>query len=603
MFVTFKTIILTSFVITFSAMAQEIPFCYSDEVMRFREQQDPSLKLKREQADKLIYELIQKKGTKKKKAVIVIPVVVHVVYNNGPENVSEARIRSQMDVLNEDFRMMNADTGDTRSVFKSLIGDAQIEFCLATRDPNGCYTNGITRTYTTAGSFDPFLNFVKSNATGGEDSWPSDEYLNMWICDLISPIGGQAEFPWMGTPLTDGIQLDYFYFGTIGGTDPDAALGRTATHEVGHWLGLYHNFQDGCVGVSAATCGTMGDRVCDTPPQAIELYNCPVMPNTCAEVPTDNPDMYENFMDYTDDACKSLFTQGQVNRMQAVIDTYRTSLKTSIGCNYVAPGYPVKEGFQGATFVPGCWKLDNVNGDATWAQNGIGAFGNSSASAKMDFYNVSISGRHDYLIMRMLDFSALMPPISLDFAISYARYDNLRYDSLKVEVSTDGGDTWQIEWSKAGSSLATAPNTTVPFLPASVQWRQETLNLDAYSGTTGMLIRFHGISGRGNNLYLDDINVTGNWTNISKVESAEEEIIVYPVPTTGLLIIEGIPVYAKGTAIKLYNTLGTLVYIKELNEITLEEVELDLSSLSNGVYLVVMGGESHSFSKRIIISR
>lgn len=603
MFTNLKIIILTFFVISFSAMAQEIPFCYSDQVMQLREQQDPSLKLKREEADKLIYELIQKRGTKKKKAVIVIPVVVHVVYNNGPENVSEARIRSQIDVLNEDFRMMNADTGDTRSVFKSLMGDAQIEFCLATRDPNGCYTNGITRTYTTTGSFDPNLNFVKSNATGGEDPWPSDEYLNMWICDLISPIGGQGEFPWIGTPLTDGIQLDYFYFGTIGGTDPSNTLGRTATHEVGHWLGLYHNFQDGCVGVSAATCATMGDRVCDTPPQSVPLYNCPVSPNTCAEVPTDNPDMYENFMDYTDDDCKSLFTQGQVNRMQAVIDTYRTSLTTSIGCNYAAPGYPVNEGFQGATFVPGCWKLDNVNGDATWSQNGIGAFGNSSASAKMDFYNVSISGRHDYLIMRMLDFSALMPPISLTFAISYARYDNSRYDSLKVEVSTDGGDIWQIEWSKAGSSLATAPNTTVPYLPVSVQWRQETINLDAYSGATGMLIRFHGISGRGNNLYLDDINITGNWTNIAQVESAEEEIIVYPVPTTGLLIIEGIPVYAKGTAIKLYNTLGTLVYIKELNEITLEEVELDLSSLSNGVYLVVMGGESHSFSKRIIISR
>jgi hypothetical protein len=254
--------------------------------------------------------------------ITVIPVVVHVVYNpNSPEqNISEAQIRSQIDVLNRDFRKQNSDIASIPKVFQPLAADARIEFVLASTDPNGNPTNGITRTATTATGFIDD-DRVKSAATGGANPWPSDRYLNMWVCQLSGGLLGYAQFPG-GPTATDGVVITHTGFGTTGTAAAPFNLGRTATHEIGHWLNLRHIWGDdgnGCNG---------SDFVADTPNQAGPNTGKPNFPRvTCSNGP--NGDMFMNYMDYTDDAAMFMFTAEQVIRMQAVLDNERSNIGTT----------------------------------------------------------------------------------------------------------------------------------------------------------------------------------------------------------------------------------------------------------------------------------
>lgn len=259
------------------------------------------------------------------RALVTIPVVVHVVYRTTTENISDAQIQSQMNVLNADFAKLNADWTNTPSVFQSLVANVDVQFCLAQRDPNGNASNGIVRKLTTSTSFSTNDN-VKRSANGGSDAWPSSSYLNLWVCNISGGILGYAQFPG-GSAATDGVVVNYNAFGTIGTAAAPFNKGRTATHEVGHWLNLYHIWGDdgtGCTG---------SDNVTDTPNQGDENYGCPSFPTvSCSNGP--NGDMYMNYMDYTDDACMFMFTNGQKVRMQALFAAggFRASLLNSLGC-------------------------------------------------------------------------------------------------------------------------------------------------------------------------------------------------------------------------------------------------------------------------------
>jgi len=231
--------------------------------------------------------------------VVTIPIVVHVVYRTATENISDAQIQTQIDVLNEDFRRLNSDvTNDW-----SQAADAEIEFCLATVDPNGNATTGITRTSTSVNGFGT-NDAVKFDAQGGKDAWPRDDYLNFWVCNIGGGILGYAQFPG-GPANTDGVVNGYQYTGTIGTATAPFNLGRTATHEVGHWLNLRHIWGDGGCGVD--------DFVSDTPESDAPNYGCASGHTSCGSA-----DMVENYMDYSDDGCMNLFTEGQKTRMQAL---------------------------------------------------------------------------------------------------------------------------------------------------------------------------------------------------------------------------------------------------------------------------------------------
>jgi len=246
-----------------------------------------------------------------------IPVVVHVVWNTAAQNISDAQVTSQIDVLNRDFRATNPDVSTVPSVFSGLVADSRIEYFLATIDPSGNPTNGITRTSTSTVSFSDD-DAVKSAATGGADPWPADHYLNIWVCQLGGGLLGYAQFPG-GPAQTDGVVILHTGFGTTGTATAPFDLGRTVTHEIGHYFNLFHIWGDdgtGCAG---------SDQVDDTPNQAGPNFGVPTFPHvSCGNGP--NGDLFMDYMDYVDDAAMVMFTHGQAARMEACIDTVRSSL-------------------------------------------------------------------------------------------------------------------------------------------------------------------------------------------------------------------------------------------------------------------------------------
>ncbi|MBE2216833.1 MAG: PKD domain-containing protein [Ignavibacteria bacterium] len=257
------------------------------------------------------------------RTVITIPVVVHVVWNLPVQNISDDQVLSQIDVLNKDFRRMNSDTTNTPAPWKPLGADCQIEFKMARRDPGNNPTLGITRTQTSVVEFGQ-SSALKFTSQGGHDAWDRDKYLNLWSCNLGSQLLGYATFPG-GSASLDGVAIGYNYFGTVGTLSPPYNKGRTATHEVGHWLWLYHIWGD-----DNGSCGG-SDLIGDTPNQALEFYGCPTYPQLDACSSVSPGAMFMNYMDYTDDACMNLFTQGQLTRINSALDGPRLPIKSSNG--------------------------------------------------------------------------------------------------------------------------------------------------------------------------------------------------------------------------------------------------------------------------------
>ncbi|MCX6162604.1 MAG: M43 family zinc metalloprotease [Ignavibacteriae bacterium] len=255
------------------------------------------------------------------RTVVKIPVVVHILYNTPQQNVSNAVIQSQIDVINKDYRRLNADTVNTPAPFKPLGADPQIEFVLAKRDPLGNPSIGITRTQTSVVVFEQgIFIYIHYTVLGGHDIWDRDKYLNIWVCNLGGGYSGYSQFPG-GPPATDGNVILYSTFGNLVSIGQGNAKGRVTTHEIGHWFNLRHIWGD-------AFCGD--DLVDDTPTQQQANNSCPPFPHiTCNNGP--NGDMYMNYMDYTIDNCANIYTIGQSARMNAALYGVRTSLLTSDG--------------------------------------------------------------------------------------------------------------------------------------------------------------------------------------------------------------------------------------------------------------------------------
>lgn len=256
--------------------------------------------------------------------VIVIPVVIHVLYHSGVQNISDQQVLSQLTVLNNDYRRHNADTINTPAPFKSVAADTRIVFCLAKVDPNGQYTSGIIHKYTNS---DLFLanDDMKFSSKGGDDAWDSKRYLNIWVCNLFGRTLGYAVMP--GGPADkDGVVIQYTAFGTLGTVVAPFNKGRTATHEIGHWLGLKHLWGD-------AECGD--DGIADTPPQETSNSNCASFPHLSSCSINSYGDMFMDFMDFSNDACMNMFTQGQKNEMRGLfaLGNARNSFLNSSVCD------------------------------------------------------------------------------------------------------------------------------------------------------------------------------------------------------------------------------------------------------------------------------
>lgn len=251
--------------------------------------------------------------------VIRIPVVVHIVYNAARQNISDAQVQSQIDVLNQDYRKQNPDTAKIPGYYSPLAADCGFQFVLANIDTDGNATTGIVRKHTNMPSFQ-VDDAIKFTARGGDDAWDRDRYLNIWVGNLTGGILGYSSLPG-ASKATDGVTILYTAFGTTGTAAAPFNLGRTATHEIGHWLNLIHIWGD-------ADCGN--DYVDDTPQQQAATRGDPSgMIFSCGNTPFGN--LYMNYMDFTDDIGMHLFTYGQRSRMRTLFAEggFRAALLTS----------------------------------------------------------------------------------------------------------------------------------------------------------------------------------------------------------------------------------------------------------------------------------
>lgn len=316
--------LLAALLLAFAGSINAQRHCAAEEVLHQQLLDNPALRARLDEIERHTQDF-QAAGGAQERVVVTIPVVVNVVWNTAAENISAAEIASQIAVLNADFRRLNADAANTPAIFQGISADLEVNFCMAVRDPSGNATDGIRRRQTTVTAFST-NDAVKYNAQGGLDAWPRDQYLNLWVCDLSGGLLGYAQFPG-GAAATDGVVCDYQYFGTIGSLSP-FNKGRTATHEVGHWLNLYHIWGD-----DGTSC-TGTDLVADTPNQADENYGCPTYPQVSCSNSALGGDMFMNYMDYTDDACMNAFTAGQKTRAQSLFagGGSRVSLLSSLGC-------------------------------------------------------------------------------------------------------------------------------------------------------------------------------------------------------------------------------------------------------------------------------
>ncbi len=273
--------------------------CAADDVLKEQLKQDPTLEKRMNEIENFTNRYIQNPSNNRLLAggIIEIPVVVNVLYKTSAENISQTQIQSQIDVLNEDFKAINADYNNTPSIFQGVrSGDLKIIFVL----------DQVIRKSTTKRSWGT-NDAMKLSSSGGINASSPTTKLNLWCCNLGGGILGYAQFPG-GSSSTDGVVVDNNAFGRTGTVTSPYNKGRTATHEVGHWLNLRHIWGD-------ATCGS--DLVGDTPSHNTANYGCPAYPHlsTCSGTPVE---MTMNYMDYTYDACMYMFSAGQGTRMQAV---------------------------------------------------------------------------------------------------------------------------------------------------------------------------------------------------------------------------------------------------------------------------------------------
>jgi gliding motility-associated-like protein len=322
-----RTFVLCLFLLSIFIAAsaqQENRTCAQDQVMRQLFTHNPATKNRHEAIEKRMYD-VAKRGAPNRVAenVLTLSVVVHIVHQNGAENISDAQVLKGIQHLNEAYA--------NQSYYHSANGtDTKIQFCLAQRDPNGNLTSGINRVVSRYTNTNGVNDIDEDIALKNTIRWNPTCYINIWLVNSISgPVVGYAYLPSAHGSQVDGIVAEAAYFGSSNSNDV------VIIHEMGHYLGLYHTFQNGC---SNADCARDGDKVCDTPPDNSTAYlPCGTPMNSCSTdtqsgFSTDQNDQKENYLDYGNWDCMNLFTAGQKDRMRWHVENVRASLLQCYSC-------------------------------------------------------------------------------------------------------------------------------------------------------------------------------------------------------------------------------------------------------------------------------
>ena len=622
--------------------------CSSMEYLAEQIAADPTLVNRMQDIESYTQQFVRS-GNGASRAVINIPVVFHVVYNTSSQNISDAQINAQIAQLNADFARLNSDAANTPSVFAGIAANTNIQFCLAKRDPSGNVTSGIVRKQTTVTSFST-NNAVKKSSQGGSDAWPASSYLNIWSCNLGNNLLGYAQFPG-GSAATDGVVVLFSSVGSLAqpGTAAPYHYGRTATHEVGHWLNLYHIWGD-----DGNQC-TGSDNVNDTPNQADENYGCPGFPTlSCSNGP--NGDMYMNYMDYTNDGCMNMFTTGQGTRMNALFGAggARASLLTSTGCqtgttpatcatpsgltttniattsatiNWTAVSGALSYNVQFRSVGSSSWTSGNVT------SNGAILSGLSAATAYEWQVQTVCSGS-------ISSFSSLVSFTTSGTATCTDNYEpnnsagtaqtaplNTSFTGL-ISSSTD------VDWFKI-TTTASAPKLRIDLttLPADYDMALYSANglkllaSSALNGTSSELIRYnankagtyylrvYGYNGASNATSCYTLRISTASSNFRTIGDSSEEAAIdeapleavwklFPNPATDKLNIEFISRNSGATTFNVYNLNGQRMmrFTEEAAE-GMNLFSINTASLSSGVYILEISTETEIQRHRFNISK
>lgn len=639
------TAIAAACLLTFGAFAQNAPVRNCGTMHYYEEQlkSDPAMRLRMEQIEQQTKDFEIQNAANRSSAVITIPVVFHVLYstNNTTQNVSDARIMEQLNVLNKDFSRTNADAGNTPAVFQGAAVNTGVQFCLAVRDPSGNPTTGIIRKLTTTTSFSS-NDGVKFNSSGGDDAWPTASYLNIWVCNLGGGLLGYAQFPG-GPANTDGVVV---LNGSVGGpaapgTSTPYHLGRTATHEVGHWVNLRHIWGD-------ANCGS--DLVSDTPTQQTSNFGCPSFPKvTCSNGP--NGDMFMNYMDYTDDGCMNMFTAGQSTRMNALFATggARVGLVTSQGCVPVVIGSCGTAGGLSATAITqttatlnwgavsgatsynvqyrvspnGAWTL-TTSTTTSKAISGLTAAtvydyqvqavcatnGNYSSIAQFTTASIVTGGCNgiDAYETNNSKNTAKPMPINTDIyplISSSTDKDWLSFTTTtaapKIKVTLDGlpGDYDVRLYNSAGTQIAISQNggTTA-----------ESITYNTATAGSSYKVQVYGYSGAFNTTACYHLIVNTGATNFREgnnvANTQKSAVSLFPNPAKDNLTITLVSDDDHTSIINIVDMLGrnALHLEKEVSEGS-NKIDVNLNKLSKGVYFVQVTTNGEQTIQKLVIEK
>ena len=508
---------------------------------------------------------------------LTIPVVVHVVYSTTAENISDAQIQSQIDVLNEDYHKLNADYTKTPSAFAGLVADVGIQFVLAKRTPAGLATTGIERKSSTTASWGT-ADKIKKASTGGLDAWNSTQYLNLWVGTIGGGILGYAQFPG-GAAATDGVVISPVYFGRTGTVTSPYNLGRTASHEVGHWLNLNHIWGDD----SGACTGT--DNVADTPNQGAEHYGKPTFPQvSCSNGP--NGDMFMNYMDYVDDNAMFMFSTGQSQRMNALFGSggARVGLLTSQGG--VAPSGG------GTTPPPTATYCTSKGASVAYEYLDLVKLGtiNRTSGADGGYYDGTA------LSTSVAAGSAQTISFSAGFVgTAYSEYVKVYIDYNQNGVFTDAGEL--VVSAAASTSAATRTGSfTVPATAKSGNTRLRVVLSDA-SATTSCGSYSYGETEDYTITVTGGARTSGTTARTSAATGLTDQYTLYPNPATSVLTIAR-PLSMdpeQAFSVRVYDVRGS-----EIKGLSFVDGQLNVSALRTGIYTLSVSDGSKTSHQRFV---
>ncbi len=614
--------------------------CGTMEYMDYLKSQDPNLESQMQAMELKLQQYIAEHETEllSSKVVMTIPVVVHIVYANTAQNISDQRVNEQINILNADFAGLNAN-GQMYGFGSSMKANCEVQFCLAQRKPDGTATTGIERRSTTTTSFTSNDN-VKHYNTGGLDAWDPTKYLNIWVCNLGGGLLGYAQFPTSGINSTFGVVILYSAFGVTGAAAP-FNLGGTATHEVGHCLNLYHIWgDDGTACTGTDNCG-------DTPNQAGANTGCPSYPHvTCSNGTTG--DMFMNFMDYSDDVCYNNFTPGQKARMQSLFISggLLASLASSNGCQPPTTGGTCDppSGLNATSVATTSATLNwnsvsaatsyNVQyrktGLATWTST-------TSTTTSKAITGLTAATAYEWQVQTVCSTGSSAFTASSTFttaAVSTCtdvyEANNTQATAKSIAVNTNItamiGTSTDADWFKFNNTTASKKiKITLTGLPADYDVRLYKSNgsqvgISQNSGTTSetiiyntntvgtYYIKVYGYNGVFSSTSCYTLKAAIQSTNFKGDEGGMEEynttqdLFVYPNPSTGNVNLELNAAADETYSISCMDITGRIVYEETLTVTKgMNYKQLDLQSVKKGLYIIEAKSGSQNFSQKLIL--